>query len=110
VDASETGVRLLPFIVLCIFAIIVNGGATYAFGYYMPWYTVGGALVLFGGALFYSTVDTTTPDAKIYGYSAITGLGGGIYLQTGFSIAQASVERTRVADAWSFITCSQVVG
>ncbi|KAL3445794.1 hypothetical protein BJX65DRAFT_296846 [Aspergillus insuetus] len=62
-DAFETGVRLLPLIVLCI----------------LP-------------------------------SSAITGLGGGMYLQTGFSIAQASVARTRVADASSFITCSQVVG
>jgi hypothetical protein len=109
-DAFETGVRLLPFIVLCIFAIIVNGAAMYAFGYDMPWYTVGGALVLIGGTLFYSTVDKTTPVAKIYGYSAITGLGGGIYLQTGFFIAQGLVERTRITDAWSFITYSQVVG
>ncbi|KAL2834132.1 major facilitator superfamily domain-containing protein [Aspergillus pseudoustus] len=109
-DAFDTGVRLLPFIVLCIFAIVVNGAAMSAFGYYMPWYTVGGALVLIGGALFYSTVDTTTPVANIYGYSAITGLGSGMYLQTRFSIAQASVERTRVTDGSSFITCSQVVG
>ncbi|KAL3489174.1 major facilitator superfamily domain-containing protein [Aspergillus germanicus] len=95
-DAFETRVRLLPFIVLYIFATIVNGAAMSAFGYYMPWYTVGGALVLIGGALFYSTVDTTASVASIYGYSAITGLSGGMYLQTGFSIAQASVERTRV--------------
>ncbi|KAL4872331.1 hypothetical protein BDV12DRAFT_162009 [Aspergillus spectabilis] len=82
----------------CIFAIIVNGAAMSAFGLYMPWYTVG-------GALFYIAV-TTNPAAKIYGSSAITSLGGGMYLQTAFSVAQASVEREKVADASSSITFS----
>ncbi|EED15781.1 MFS drug efflux transporter, putative [Talaromyces stipitatus ATCC 10500] len=108
-DAFGSAVRLLPFIILCIFAIIVNGGVMSAFGLYMPWYTIGGALVLIGGALLY-TVNVDTNVAHIYGYSIITGLGTGMYLQASFSVAQASVEPLQVASASSFITCAQVVG
>lgn len=86
--ALDAGVRLLPFIIPCIVMICVNGGVMSAFGLYMPWYVVGGALVLVGGALFY-TVGVDTSAAHIYGYSVITGLGTGMYLQASFSVAQA---------------------
>ncbi|EED12676.1 efflux pump antibiotic resistance protein, putative [Talaromyces stipitatus ATCC 10500] len=108
-DAFGSAVRLLPFIVLCIFAIIVNGGIMSAFGLYMPWYTIGGALMLIGGAFLY-TVNVDTNVAHIYGYSIITGLGTGMYLQASFSVAQASVKPQQFASASSFITCAQVVG
>jgi hypothetical protein len=34
--ALEAGVRLLPFIMLMIFAVIGNGAILSAYGYYMP--------------------------------------------------------------------------
>ncbi|KAJ5980184.1 MFS drug efflux transporter [Penicillium waksmanii] len=107
--ALDAGVRLLPFIIPCIVMICVNGGVMSAYGLYMPWYTVGGALVLTGGALFY-TVGVDTSTAHIYGYSVLTGLGTGMYLQASFSVAQASVALDMVASASGFITCAQVVG
>ncbi|KAJ5794562.1 MFS drug efflux transporter [Penicillium paradoxum] len=105
----DAGVRLLPFIIPCIVMICVNGGVMSAYGLYMPWYTFGGALVLAGGALFY-TVGADTSAAHIYGYSILTGLGTGMYLQASFSVAQASVALDMVASASGFITCAQVVG
>lgn len=107
--ALDAGVRLLPFIIPCIVMICVNGGVMSAYGLYMPWYTVGGALVLTGGALFY-TVGVDTSAAHIYGYSVLTGLGTGMYLQASFSVAQASVALDMVASASGFITCAQVIG
>jgi hypothetical protein len=50
---------ILPFILLMIFAVIGNGAILSTYGYYMPWYTLGGLLCLTGGALMY-TVDTET--------------------------------------------------
>ncbi len=44
---------------LMIFAVITNGAILSAYGYYMPWYTMGGAFVLTGGALMY-TVDVNS--------------------------------------------------
>jgi hypothetical protein len=39
-----------------IFAVIGNGAILSAYGYYMPWYMLGGLLCLACGALMY-TVD-----------------------------------------------------
>lgn len=80
-----------------------------AYGYYMPWYTAGGLLVLTGGALMY-TVDQHTSIARVYGYSVIIGFGNGLFAQASFSVAQAIVEPELIASAVGFITCAQVSG
>lgn len=80
-----------------------------AYGLYMPWYTIGGALVLTGGALFYTVgVDTKRcPYLRIqHPYRPCTGM----YLQALFSVAQASAPLDMMASASGFITCAQVVG
>jgi MFS family permease len=107
--ALEAGVRLLPFIMLMIFAVIGNGAILSAYGYYMPWYTIGGLLVLTGGALMF-TVDTTTSIARVYGYSIIVGFGDGLFAQASFSVAQAITAPELIASAVGFITCAQVSG
>jgi hypothetical protein len=89
--ALEAGVRLLPFIILMIFAVIGNGAILSTYGYYMPWYTLGGLLCLTGGALMY-TVDTETSVARVYSYSITIGLGVGLFAQASFSVAQAIVD------------------
>lgn len=108
-SALEAGVRLLPFILLMIFAVITNGAILSAYGYYMPWYTAGGLLVLTGGALLY-TVDRETSIARVYGYSVILGFGNGLFAQASFSVAQAVVEPEFISSAVGFITCAQVSG
>jgi hypothetical protein len=107
--AFEAGVRLLPFIMLMIFAVIGNGAILSTYGYYMPWYTLGGILCLTGGALMY-TVDTETSVARVYGYSIIIGFGDGLFAQASFSVAQAIVDPQLIASAVGFITCAQVSG
>lgn len=107
--APDACVRLLPFIIPCNVIICVNGGVMSEYGLYMPWYTIGGALVLTGGALFY-TFGVDTSAVHIYGYSILTGLGTGMYLQASFSVTQACVALDMVASALGFITCAQVVG
>lgn len=77
-SALESGVRLLPFIMLLIFAVIISGGLMAKFGHYMPWYTAGGALVLVGSALMV-TVDASTSAAQIYGYTVVIGFGAGLF-------------------------------
>lgn len=108
-SALEAGVRLLPFIMLMIFAVIANGVVLSAWGYYMPWYLVGGIFVAIGGALML-TVDTETSVARVYGYSILIGFGDGLFAQASFSVAQAIVAPENVAMAVGFITCAQVSG
>jgi len=108
-SALEAGVRLLPFILLMIFAVVSNGAILSAYGLYMPWYTAGGLLVLTGGALLY-TVDESTSVARVYGYSILIGFGDGLFAQASFSVAQAIVEPEFISSAVGFITCAQVSG
>jgi MFS family permease len=108
-SALEAGVRLLPFILLMIVAVVSNGAILSAYGLYMPWYTAGGILVVIGSALLY-TVDANTPIAKVYGYSVLIGFGVGLFAQASFSVAQAIVEPDMIASAVGFITCAQVSG
>ena len=108
-SAFEAGVRLLPFIFPMVFAVVSNGAILSAYGYYMPWYTVGGLLVVAGGALMY-TVDDMSSAARIYGYTTLIGFGVGLFAQSSFSVAQAIVEPEMVSSAIGFITCAQVSG
>ncbi|KAI1112058.1 putative MFS drug efflux transporter [Nemania sp. NC0429] len=107
--ALEAGVRLLPLIVVLVFFIFVNGGFMARFGYYMPWYTLGGVLAVVGGALMY-TVDQSTSESRIYGYTVLIGAGAGLWLQASFSVAQAVVAPENIPPAIGFITLAQFLG
>ncbi|KFY91746.1 hypothetical protein V500_04482 [Pseudogymnoascus sp. VKM F-4518 (FW-2643)] len=91
-SALEAGVRLLPFIFLMVFAVIGNGIILSLYGYYMPWYTLSGILVVTGGALMY-TIDVDTSVSCVYRYNLI-----------------AIVEPEFIASAVGFITCAQISG
>ncbi|KAJ5536079.1 major facilitator superfamily transporter [Penicillium frequentans] len=102
-------VRLLPFIVLMVFSGLLNGALMSKLGYYMPWYLAGGILTSIGGGLM-STIDETSPISRVYGYSALIGIGAGMFIQTGFSVAQAKVSPSRASDAASLIAFAQNIG
>ncbi|KAL8936306.1 MAG: hypothetical protein Q9216_005000 [Gyalolechia sp. 2 TL-2023] len=107
--ALESGVRLLPYIMVMVFAVIANGAFLSKFGYYMPWYLAGGILIVAGGALMF-TVDVTTSVAKIYGYTILIGFGVGLFAQASFSVAQAVVKPELIATSVGFISTGQIFG
>lgn len=47
----EAGVRILPLISMIIFFAVLNGGLMPKFGYHMPWYVFGNAMILTGSSL-----------------------------------------------------------
>ena len=108
-SAVEAGVRLLPLVCLLVFAVILNGALMSKYGYYMPWYLAGGCLGLIGSALMY-TVKLDTSTSKIYGYTVLLGLGGGMYAQAGFSIAQVKVQPHETPLAIGFMSLAQIGG
>ena len=105
----DAGVRLLPFIAAVVIFIIVNGGLMSKLGYYMPWYLVGGCVVVVGSALMY-TIDQDDSESRVYGYATMIGVGTGMFSQAGISIAQAVVDDANVAPAIGFITLAQFSG
>ncbi|PGG99588.1 hypothetical protein GX51_06237 [Blastomyces parvus] len=105
----DAGVRLLPFVIVMIVVVFINGAFMAKLGYYMPWYLVGGLLAIVGSALMY-TVEQDTPLSRVYGYTVLIGAGVGMFLQASFSVTQAVVDLENIAPAIGFITLAQFLG
>lgn len=105
----DAGVRLLPFIVVMVAFIIINGSLMGRLGYYTPWFTTGGLLAVTGAALMY-TVRAETSLARIYGFTVILGSGVGMWLQASLSVAQAVVAQGDVPAAVGLVMLGQFVG
>lgn len=108
-SALGSAVHLLPFVIMVVIFVIINGSLMAKLGYYMPWYLFGGALVLIGSALMY-TVTATTLTSAVYGYTVLIGAGAGSFLQAGFSVTQALLEPEEITDAVGFMSFGQSIG
>jgi hypothetical protein len=106
-SAIMAAVRLLPFIVVTIFFILLNGGLMPVVGYYMPWYFATGVFLTIGGSLMY-TVDANTSTSRVYGYSVLIGIGAGCTLQLAYSVAAAKVKPEDVPAVTGFINTAQL--
>ncbi|KAK6436652.1 hypothetical protein LTR95_007154 [Oleoguttula sp. CCFEE 5521] len=105
--ALQVAVRLLPFIIMFIFFVMVAGGSLPVFGRYAPYYTVGSALALTGSALMF-TIRADTSVAKIYGYEILIGAGTGLMFQNAYAVVAAIVEPEDKANAVGFINVAQI--
>ena len=104
--ALEAAVRLLPFIIVLIVCIMLNGATLPSVGYYFPWYIASGILLAVGGGLMY-TLDVETSVSKVYGYSVLVAAGAGLVGQAGYVITQAKVPASAIAAAISFQNVAQ---
>lgn len=107
--ALNSGVRLLPFVLVLVFAVMLNGAMMAKLGYYMPWYFLGSILALIGASLLY-TVHLNTSSGRIYGYSVLAAFGVGMYSQAGFPVAQVKALPQQLSQAVAFIGVGQVGG
>lgn len=107
--ALWSAIRLLPFIVPLVFTGVGGGFLLSRFPYYKPLYLVGGILSLVGSVLLY-TIKPHTSFPIIYGYCVILGLGAGMYMQLGHSVAQAKVAPAQISAAITFTTSAQLNG
>jgi Fungal trichothecene efflux pump (TRI12) len=105
--AIMAAVRLLPFIIILVTFVMINGALMPVFGYYMPWYLASGILMLVGGALMYTVDDQTSP-SRIYGYTVIMAAGAGLSAQVAYSVAPAKLPAHDVAAAVGFINLAQI--
>lgn len=105
----EAAVRLLPFVFMIVIFSIFNGFFMSKLGYYMPWFLVGAGLAVVGGALMF-TVQETTNNPTIYGYSVILGIGGGCFLMASFGALSAVVVPDDVFDAIGVMSVAQALG
>ncbi|KAM5477000.1 hypothetical protein MauCBS54593_000271 [Microsporum audouinii] len=107
--AIKASIRLLPFVLILIFTIILNGHMMSKFGYYFPWYLVGAAFELIAATLMYLVKPDTSAGA-IYGYTALMALGVGAFNQAGYSVVQAKVNPNEIPWALGYMMVSQLGG
>jgi hypothetical protein len=106
----QAAVRLLPFICVLVFFMLLNGGLMPVLGYYSPWYILSGVFVLVGGALM-RTIDIDTSPATVYGYSVLVAVGTGASMQAAYSIAPVKVDGpAAVSKVVGFINVAQIGG
>ena len=73
-QALRSGVRLLPYIIPLVFASLFNGALMEKLKYYLPWFLVGGVLIIISNVmLFYLSLTIST--AYIYAALVLGGLG-----------------------------------
>ncbi|KAK4247367.1 major facilitator superfamily domain-containing protein [Corynascus novoguineensis] len=108
-SAIQAAVRLLPLIFVLSAAILANGHLMARFSYFQPWYLFGSALSLVGGVLL-SRITTDTPEAQIYGFEILTGIGTGCFIQAGYAVIQAVTPPAEMAYAISFMMLAQLSG
>ncbi|KAL3483364.1 efflux pump antibiotic resistance protein [Aspergillus germanicus] len=108
-SALQSGVHLLPFVLILVFAVMLNGALMAQFGFYMPWYLLGSILALVGSALLY-TISAETSTTRIFGYSVLTAFGAGLYSQAGFAVAQVKVSPAQLSQAVAYIGVGQIGG
>jgi hypothetical protein len=106
-SAIKAAVRLLPFIILFVFSVMVAGGSLPVVGRYKIYYVFGGALTIVGSALMF-TIDAGTSVARIYGYEILIAVGTGLMFQNAYAVAVAKVPRRDTAYAIGFINVSQI--
>ena len=108
-QALRSGVRLLPYIVPLVFATMLNGAFMEKLKYYLPWFLVGGVLIIASNIMLFH-VSLTISTAYIYAALVLGGLGTGLFINAPFAIAQWLVPPEEIALAVGFITCAQVTG
>ncbi|CAJ2505539.1 Uu.00g129330.m01.CDS01 [Anthostomella pinea] len=108
-NALDAAVRLLPLIFTVTFAMIANGFLMARWGYYFPWYIAGTAVGLVGNVLLY-TIHVDTPNANIYGYEVLLGLGIGSCNQAGYAVIHTLVSRENMSFAIPFMMMAQYGG
>lgn len=101
-DPLESAVRLLPYICLFVAAAMFNGIFMTKTGYYLPWFIVGAALSLIGGALML-TVNQSTAPSYVYGYSILIATGAGSVNPACWAVSQAKAPDGNFVQASAFI-------
>lgn len=106
-SAIKAAVRLLPFVIINIFFIMLAGGLLPVVGRYSPFYILGGVFMIVGASLMHEVhVDTNT--SNIYGYEVLLGVGAGLVLQIGYSIAATKVKPHDLQNAIGFMNVAQI--
>ncbi|WRT64871.1 uncharacterized protein IL334_001807 [Kwoniella shivajii] len=91
-SATSAGVKLLPLILLQVAALIISSRIIPKIGRFKPVIVCGPILLAIASGLFY-TIKPSTPQAHLYGFQVILGVGIGCCLQNVMVSVQHELRR-----------------
>ncbi|KFA61557.1 hypothetical protein S40285_03976 [Stachybotrys chlorohalonatus IBT 40285] len=101
-------VRLLPYLMITISFNLFTGWALPKFKYYMPYCLLSGILITVASALFVGYLSPTTSTAQVYGFSVLMGVGTGMTMQIGYSVASLKVKPSDIFSAINLQNVAQI--
>lgn len=90
---QDSGISVIPFMILTCAGIMVAGAFVTKFGRYYPFILIGPPIAIIGFALLY-TVRHATPNARIVGFQILAGFGIGLSFQNIILSVQAEYAKT----------------
>ena len=96
--AIYSAVRLLPFIIILVFAMMFSGATLPRHGRYNILYIFSGICIIVAGACMHSLIHFGTPTSHIYGFEALLAIGAGLAQQTAYSIGVMEVVSRATGD------------
>lgn len=90
---QESGISVIPFMLLTCAGIMIAGGFVTKFGRYYPFILIGPPIAIVGFALLY-TVRQSTPNARIIGFQVLAGFGIGLSFQNIILSVQAEYAKS----------------
>lgn len=109
VDAVESGIRVLPFVLSLVVGSILSGGIVAKIGYYTPAMIVSAIFTSVGAGLI-TTFKVDTPQPTWIGYQVIVGFGIGCAMQQAGLAAQRVLKDTDVPIGISMMFFAQALG
>ncbi|TVY17164.1 Efflux pump aflT [Lachnellula arida] len=108
-DALHSGIHSIPLVLSMSFAIVVAGGLTTKFGYYMPYFYASVVLTCIGTGLL-TTLAPNSNTAKWVGYQILFGIGCGLAFQLPQIIPQTVLPLRDVAQGVSMTFFAETLG
>ncbi|KAK0114836.1 hypothetical protein ONS96_013319 [Cadophora gregata f. sp. sojae] len=106
----DAAVRLLPIILTFVCFGLGGGFVVSKTGHFYPLYFTGGIFATVGAVLMFTDIDLSSDSGKLYGYSALIGIGGGAAGQLSYSAAQFRVDPKDIPATIGFICFGQYTG
>ena len=108
-SASQSGVRLLPYLLTMVVATIIGGMGVSVIHYYVPLIVVGAAGFTVGSGLLH-TLNTTSQTSQWVGFEVLTGLGFGLCVQLPYTAVRLALSKQDFPIGGSLIVFFQALG
>ncbi|KAH8726142.1 major facilitator superfamily domain-containing protein [Phaeosphaeriaceae sp. PMI808] len=109
VPAVNSGIRLLPFILAFVLAMISGGFINQKIGYYTPLGIAGSCIMTVGAGLL-TTLQVDTSSSKWIGYQILLGVGMGFCFQVPNLAAQTVLPKPDVPIGLALMFFGQLIG